>query len=305
MTQATLPEDPRAGGSATRLLRGARYLTRAWGFVFSEHPSLLKYCALPLMISMAVITGVVATLGYYYNDIVGAIWARPEQWYWMILWYLMYVFMLLLVIVVGYVAFFLLQTLLSAPFNDMLTEQVELIAYGKTPPPFNFAKFARGIAVSLVHALIKLSIYLVFMLPLLLLGWVIPFVGPVISSVGGFIVTAYFICYDQMDFSMARREWSFGNKIRVVTANMGLTFGLGGAMAGMLWIPIIGILFLPLAAVGGTLLFCDLERNGALVHAGPQLPAAVPPQQSSPPGHYPPQQQPPPSYPPGQYPPHQ
>ena len=274
--------DPRTGSALKRLTRGGGYLLRGWRFVVSEHPTLVVYCVAPVIIALMTISGVIALLSYYSGDMLSALWARPEPWYLVTLWYVVMVFAFLLMIVAGYVAFFVIQTILSSPFNDILTERVEMLAIGKEPPPFTLARFTKSIAVTLVHTVVKLSIYVFFMVPLILIGWIIPVVGPVISSVGGFIITAYFVSYDQMDFAMARREWSFGRKIRAVTKNLSLTFGFGGSMAGILFIPILGILFIPLAAVGGTLLFCDLEIHGAFVEDAPAqvaAPQSYPPRQ--------------------------
>ena len=283
MTQPEMIQpDPRTGSAIRRLFRGGGYLMKGWKFVFSKHPTLVAYCAAPVIISLLTITAVVALLGYYYNDIMASLWDRPEAWYLVVLWYVVKVFVFLLMLMLGYVAFFVTQSILSSPFNDILTERVEMLAIGKEPPPFTLARFTKSIAVTLVHTVVKLSIYVFFMVPLILIGWIIPVVGPVISSVGGFIITAYFVSYDQMDFAMARREWSFGRKIRAVTKNLSLTFGFGGSMAGILFIPILGILFIPLAAVGGTLLFCDLEIHGAFVEDAPAqvaAPQSYPPRQ--------------------------
>ena len=237
---------------------------KGWRFVFSEHPSLVGYCAAPVIIAIMSISAVIGLMSYYYGDIMSMVWARPDAWYLLTLWYVVMVFVFLLMLVLGYVAFFIMQTILSSPFNDILTERVEMLAIGKEPPPFTFARLARSVALTLLHTLVKLSIYIFFMVPLILIGWVIPVVGPIISSVGGFIITAYFVSYDQMDFAMARREYTFGHKVRTVTKNLSLTFGFGGSMAAILFVPVVGILFIPLAAVGGTLLFCDLEKHGAL-----------------------------------------
>ncbi len=271
--------DPRTGGGAKRLFRGSGYLGRGWRFVTSEHPGLVAYCVAPVIIAIISISTVFGLLSYYYSDLMGMLWSRPDSWYLLTLYYIVAVFVFLLMLVLGYVAFFIMQTILSSPFNDILTERVEMLAIGKEPPPFTMARFAKGIAVTLVHTVVKLSIYIFFMVPLLLIGWIIPVVGPVVSSVGGFIVTAFFVSYDQMDYAMARREWPFGQKIRAVTRNFALCFGFGGSMAGVLWVPIVGILFIPLAAVGGTLMFCDLETHGAFEQQALAQPLPQPPTQ--------------------------
>jgi CysZ protein len=256
--------DPRQGGVVTRFFRGAGYLAQGWGFVFSRHPALLKYCLLPLLINILVFTGVGVALYFYYGDIVNWIWARPDSWIVRILWYVLYIFIFLLVVLLSYVAFFVVQALLSAPFNDLLSERAELLAYGKEAPPFTVGIFLKGLGKTLVHELAKLSIYLAIIIPLFLLNLVIPVVGPLLFLFFGGYISAIFFAYDFMDFCMARRDWTFGKKWRVLKQNRALTVGFGAAMHGALLIPIFGFLCIPMAAVGGTLLFCDLEGNGAL-----------------------------------------
>jgi uncharacterized protein involved in cysteine biosynthesis len=66
-------------------------------------------------------------------------------------------------------------------------------------------------------------------------------------------------------WEMDRRQWGFKAKWTLLKANRALTFGFGAAVALMLMIPLVGLLCAPTAAVGGTLLFCDLEQGGALL----------------------------------------
>jgi CysZ protein len=101
------------------------------------------------------------------------------------------------------------------------------------------------------------------MLPLVVASLLLPVVGHGLFLVGGVYLTAIFLGYDYMDFCMARREWSFSRKWRALKDNRALALGLGGGLALVMLVPILGLLSLPMAAVGGTLLFCDLERAGA------------------------------------------
>lgn len=261
-------QDPREGGAFARLFRGAGYVAQGWSFVFSRHPSLLKLCLLPLLINLVVFGGVAVGLYFYYGDIVNWIWARPDSWIVRIVWYLLYVFIFLLVVLLAYVAFFVVQAILSAPFNDLLSERTEQLAYGKEPPAFSLGFMLKGLGKTLVHELAKLGIFLAIIVPLFLLNFVIPVVGPVVFLFVGFYVSAIFFAYDFMDFCMARRDWTFGQKWKVLKQNRALTVGFGSALAGALLIPVFGLLCIPMAAVGGTLLFCDMEQSGGFVELG-------------------------------------
>ena len=252
--------DPRTGNAVMRLFRGYGYLFKGFGFVFNQHTSLLKFCVIPWVISLLVFVGAAVGLYHYYGDLVNWIWARPDSWLMQILWYVFYVFIFLLILLLTYVAFFVVQAILSAPFNDLLSEQVEFLAQGQEPPPFSWARLGRGLVMTLLHELAKLGVYLAIMVPLFLFKF-IPVIGPPVLLVGGFYVTAVFISYDYMDFSMARREWVWGVKWGFLKAHRALTLGLGSSLATALMVPVLGSVCMPMTVVGGTLLFCDLIQQ--------------------------------------------
>ncbi len=237
---------------------------RGYRFVFREHPTLLRLCVAPLIINLLLFVGLAAGLGYYWNDIIAWIWPRPDGAAWRALWYLLYGFMVIIVLLMGYMLFFALQGVLSAPFNDVISERVEKLAYGLEPPPFTVARFSKGIASAVFNEVRKQGVYLLAMGALLVLKILVPVVGPVLFLVGGFLVSANFFCYDFMDFSMARRELPWKAKMGLLRGNRSLTIGFGGLLAGAMAVPVLGSVTMPMAAVGGTLLFCDLHRAGAL-----------------------------------------
>lgn len=252
--------DPGQGSGLTRLFRGFGYLLQGWSFVFSKHPSLLKLCLLPLLINLAVFAGVAVALYNYYGDLVNLIWSKPESWLLVILWYLLYIFIFLLIVLMAYVAFFVVQAILSAPFNDLLSERTELLAYGRQAPPLSVARLLGDLGRTLLHESSNLAIYLAVITPLFILNLLVPVVGPALFLIGGFYLSATFFAYDFMDFCMARRKWPFKRKWTFLKENKALTFGFGSALATALLVPLLGLLCMPMAAVGGTLLFCDLER---------------------------------------------
>lgn len=250
--------DPRRGNAIVRIFRGFGYLFEGWAFVFSRHPSLLKFCLLPLLINILVFSGVAVSLYFYYGDLVALIWAKPETWLLQILWYLAYIFIFLIILLLAYLAFFIVQALLSAPFNDLLSERVEILTTGEEPPAFSWDRLIRGLGKTMLHELAKLGIWVAIMAPAFLVSFV-PVIGKPVFAVIGFYITATFFAYDYIDYSMARREWTFKEKRALLKQNRALSFGFGSSLAVALLIPVVGLLCVPMAAVGGTLLFCDLQ----------------------------------------------
>ncbi|MBW2733031.1 MAG: EI24 domain-containing protein [Deltaproteobacteria bacterium] len=265
------PVDPRHGGRLDQLFRGMGYLFRGWGFI-GKHPSLVKYCILPTVLTILVFLGVGFLLYQYYGELVALIWAKPTFWLTRIFWYLLYVLIFVAVMLIGYVAFFVVQGIVTAPFNDLLSEKVEEIAYGREPQPFVWSIFAKGIVAAILHEVAKLALWLAVMIPLFLFSFV-PVIGTLVFAIGGFITTTRFFAYDHLDYSMARRLWSFKRKRAALKQNRSLTSGFGAGVTLVLLIPVVGLLSIPMAAVGGTLLFCDLEKVGAFETASPMMEA--------------------------------
>jgi CysZ protein len=116
---------------------------------------------------------------------------------------------------------------------------------------------------TLLHETSNLAIYLAVIAPLFLLNLLVPVIGPALFLIGGFYISATFFAYDFMAFCMARRRWQFRHKWSFLKQNKALTFGFGSALATALLVPVLGLVCMPMAAVGGTLLFCDLDRAGA------------------------------------------
>ncbi len=254
-------EDPRAGGALERRFRGFGYLFRGWAFV-GKNTSLIKYCLIPTLLTILTFIGVAVFFLYKYAWIVSLFWAKPSSWL-VVFWWVFYILFFFAAIIIGYVLFFVVQSIITAPFNDMLSERVEAIAYGNEPQPFSWSFMLKGLGRTVAHELAKLGIYLIWILPMLLLLF-IPVVGTIAFTIGGFILTQRFLAYDHLDYCMARRDWSFARKRALLKTHRSLTSGFGSAVATILLVPVVGLLSVPMAAVGGTLLFCDLERVGAL-----------------------------------------
>lgn len=257
------PTDPRSGNAIVRFFRGFGYLFRGIGFVFSKHPALLKFCLLPLLINLLVFVGAGIALYHYYGDLVALIWARPNNWFFRLFWYLLYIFIFIAVMLIAYVAFFIVQALLSAPFNDVLSERVEQLAYGHEPPPFSAARLAKDLGRTIAHQALKLLVWVAIMVPLFLLNVFVPVIGSALFLIGGSYVTAFFFAYDYLDYAMARRQWSFSTKMATLKEHRALGLGLGGSLMLCLLVPLLGVLCVPFMTVGGTLLFCDLQQVGA------------------------------------------
>jgi CysZ protein len=160
-------------------------------------------------------------------------------------------------VVVAYFTFLPVASLIAAPFNEAIAEAVEEVLSGRRPPPFSLARLARDLARTVVHEVRKLARYLLLASALALAAVLLPGVGAVIALVGGAALAARFAAYDALDATLSRWGWSYERKVSLLRRRRALCLGLGAAVAGLLAIPVINALALPIAAAGGASLALD------------------------------------------------
>jgi uncharacterized protein involved in cysteine biosynthesis len=150
--------------------------------------------------------------------------------------------------VLGLIFFVVAQPLVSAPFVDLLTEKVEVIARGQHPR----IGFWVGAWRALLHGALKLVCYLTA----LVLVWALT----VLTGVGGGIgaaLSAVLLAYDGFDYPLARRGAGFGGKWRYLLLHPGQTLGYCLGASLLYLIPPAIVVAPAFAAVGATLAFLD------------------------------------------------
>jgi CysZ protein len=167
----------------------------------------------------------------------------------------------LALLVVAYFAFLPLASLIAAPFNETIAESVEHLITGREPPPFSLARLLRDLGRAIVHELRKLFRYLLLALGVLLAS-LIPAVGPVLGIVGGGYLAARFAAYDALDATLSRWGWPYARKTALIRSRRGACLGLGAVVAGLLVVPFVNAVAMPVGAAGGALLAVSLVPEG-------------------------------------------
>jgi CysZ protein len=80
--------------------------------------------------------------------------------------------------------------------------------------------------------------------------------------------TMGWLAVEYLDGPMARHLYPFRQVRRAVQERLPLCMGFGAAVYLMLWIPVLNFFFIPVAVVGGTLLFRGLRACGSLPEPG-------------------------------------
>ena len=117
----------------------------------------------------------------------------------------------------------------------------------------------------------RIALLLTGHLVLLGLNW-IPVVGNAVWSLIAGLWTMGWIAAEYLDPAMVRHCYRFRDVQAIVGQRLRLCLGFGAAVYAILWIPVVNFFFIPVAVVGGTLLYLGLKQNGAL---GPPSPRPV------------------------------
>jgi CysZ protein len=258
------------------LITGTTYPLRALVFL-KQTPQLWSFVAIPILVNIAI--GVALYVGLLLPG-----WQLIQQWgsglptwssewiatlpLWLnrlLVWLpaaasvtddiLRWLLAIVLLITIGLL---LVQfgAIFGAPWYGSLAEQIEKQRMGGLPvgkPSLTraFQDIWRAIAFQVK----KLGVMVVGAILLFLIGW-LPF-GSAIASIGWILLGAILVCLDFLDPPLERRRFSFRRKLGIVgrTLPASATFGL--ACLGLVSIPLLNLLVVPLCIIAGTLFCCD------------------------------------------------
>jgi CysZ protein len=152
-------------------------------------------------------------------------------------------------LVVAYVAALVLAGLFASPFNDVLAARTERRLTGRVA---GAERSLLGEAFVAVATTLSVALLYGAALALVLLLGLVPGVGPLAVAVLSPLVSAFFLTLECADFTLARRGLPLGAKLRLVRAHLPVTLGFGLGAALVLYVPVVNLLALPAAVVGGT-----------------------------------------------------
>jgi len=153
--------------------------------------------------------------------------------------------------------------LVAGPFDELLSEAIEVREAGLRAPSFSVTRFAHEIAISIVHAIRRGAAHLLFIVALLVIGRFVPVTGSALAAVGSAWVAARFASYAVYDAVWARRHWRYRDKTAYLRARRWRTLGLGALVAAMLVVPGLNVIGLAIGSTGATLRMIEDERRRA------------------------------------------
>ena len=249
--------------NANHILVGASYFKDGLKMLWRQE--LRKYILVPLVVNIFLFVTLTALLINFitsltFNDTILPEWLRwlspLVTWGYWILWTIISI----LALVVYAYSFNLITNIIAAPFYGMLAEQAEILLTGKPLPqePLN-AMIPRVMSREIRKLLYFLIRGLFITLVVILLG-TIPLLNIVALLIGG-SWAAWTMSIQYVDYPADNHQLKF----RELRGRLGKKFyssmGFGGIVMGCSVIPILNLIAMPAAVIGGTIFWLNELRE--------------------------------------------
>jgi len=148
--------------------------------------------------------------------------------------------------------------ILGAPWYGSLSEQLEQLRTGKLPSlgPLSLHGALRDIWRALTFQFKKLLLAGTVAVALLFIGFV-PILGSGVASVGWVVLAALLVGLDFLDPTLERRRLSFRTKLGLFIRTLPGSLSFSLVCLGLVSIPLLNLLAVPLCVAAGTLFGCD------------------------------------------------
>ena len=274
MNQQKSKQKPSLIHAPLGLISGFTYPFRALG-LFVRNPKLWGYAIVPIFVN--VIVGILLYVGILFPGLNGIevlvsnLDNQIDTWVANLPAWLQYLDVsavilgwllrtVLAIVLLFFIGFLLLQFggILGAPWYGQLSEKLEEFrtGYPAVLPPNSFTSIFQDIGRAILFELKKLALQVSIGLPLFLLNF-IPVYGSILFTIGGIALASTIICLDFLDAPLERRRLKFREKLKMIR----LAFPASGSFAlvcfGLITIPFLNLLAIPICVGSGTLFFCD------------------------------------------------
>jgi CysZ protein len=274
MSQSPAPKPPGLIRAPIGFVAGATYPFRALKLLYSR-PQLRGYVVIPLLVNF--VLGILLYLGLLFpgfhaiESLTLLIDTQIDNWVanlpnWLsyidviaifIGWILRVILVLALLLIIGFI---LLQfgVILGSPWYGQLSEKLEEIKTEKPAvvPPGSLTGIFQDIWRAILFELKKLVIQLGIGIPLLFLNF-LPGFGTLLFTICGIALTATMACLDFIDSPLERRRLNFREKLKMIRLALPASASFALVCLGLITIPFVNLLAIPICVASGTLFFCD------------------------------------------------
>lgn len=237
-----------------------------------QHRSLWKWALLPALINIIILaiacTIMISAYPMLYELATTLIPTdQSERWYawlwvgplWLLPW-LISALIFVATLAVLIFTFFLVGTVIAAPFLDILTQRVEDITTGKpAADQLTWRLVIQSFSVSIIAELKRLGFFVIVHTTLFILG-LVAFLSPLTALMATFF-TILFLPLQYAGYAMDHRLMTFQQRRKLLWQQRWLMLGFGTAAFLTLLIPLVNFVCLPILVIGGTLLMLETEHR--------------------------------------------
>jgi CysZ protein len=252
------------------LLTGASYPFQTLA-LFWRSPSLLPYIIIPLLLNIGLGIFLYWQLFSWEQNTIEIILINSrDQWQiiynqlptWLqgieiliqVLFWVVKLFLQLATLILTGFILAQIGVLLGAPWYGRLSEKLEFLRLGKCY--IQEVGFVQEIQRAIAFELKKLVIIIGLGFPCFLFNF-FPGIGPLIATIGGITITTTLTCLDFLDQPLERRRLSFRAKLGMIIKSLPSSGGFGLTCLGLVSIPLVNLVTIPLCVAAGTLFFSD------------------------------------------------
>lgn len=237
----------------TNPVSGAWYFFK--GVTLLGKPGIRSYVIIPLLINILVFTAAIALGIGFLEPFIDQMMENLPDWLQWLSWVFKVLFFLMAFLIMFF-TFSLVGNIISAPFNGLLSEAVELYLAGKKPEQAGgWKKVGREFLSSMGGEVKKFGYFIAWSIPL----WILSFIPGVnvIAPFAWMIFGAWMLSIEYMDFPMSNRGLIFPSNKNKLSEKRLLSLGFGGAAMAITMIPVGNFLVIPAAVAGATAMWLE------------------------------------------------
>lgn len=223
---------------------GAAYLGQGLKLLF--HPALRKFVLVPILVNILLFVVLTTLLVQQFDSLLNAMMVYLPSWMDFLAWVVIAVLALFVVLVYGY-SFSMITNVIAAPFYGFLAERVEEMVTDRT---LDGETLLQMIPRTIGRELLKVWYFLWRSLLIVLLSF-IPLLGPLLAA----LWAAWSMSIQYSDYAADNHQWPFRSLRRSLMLRPQPSFGFGAVVMLGMMVPLLNILVIPAAVIGGTLLW--------------------------------------------------
>lgn len=250
---------------------GARAPLRGIRFILSHPGPLLPWLALPLLINILCVIAAFVAAFWGVPSYIESIAPAPANAYFAYAMRVLTYALALIIFVILLMLLYMIAGTLGSPFYDRLSEEVEHIVRGNLPAerPWWINAFW-----SVLHSAMGGWMWIAVVVLGTFLN-AVPAIGTALELAWTLAGSAFLVAREMLDGPLTRRRLTFREKLEFIWRHFGVLGPFGLTSTLLLWVPLLNFIMLPVAVVGGTLLFLDIEDQTG---DPPRKPEAMPPE---------------------------